>query len=132
MEGRGSQRPTGACPTGGPADPRNRSPHSSHPPESYCCRSILVMSKVVKGANSPQTFHKRSTNVPISNRNEIKTLGFFTEFVLSKEIISIWSRRLKSKNDIGTFVLTFLTSLEYCCRRSEQDFPASYFENFGG
>jgi hypothetical protein len=43
-----------------------------------------------------QTFHKRSTNVPIHNRNEAKTLDFVPELVLSKEIISIWSRRADS------------------------------------
>jgi hypothetical protein len=44
-------------------------------------------------------FHKRSTNVPISNRNETKTFGFTPEFVLSKEIISIWSRRADSEQN---------------------------------
>jgi hypothetical protein len=34
-----------------------------------------------------QTFHKRPTNVPISNRNEAKTFEFVPEFVLSNEII---------------------------------------------
>ncbi len=43
-----------------------------------------------------QTFHKRSTSVPISNRNETKTFEFVPEFVLSKEIISVWSRRADS------------------------------------
>ncbi len=45
-----------------------------------------------------QTFHERSTNVPISNGNETKTFEFVPEFVLSKENISIFvqeSRFLK-------------------------------------
>ncbi len=74
----------------------------------------------------------KGTNIPISNRNETKTFEFVPEFVLSKEIISIWSRRadsgpnrgnlfsikkfgndtktfwFRSKNAIGTFVLSFL------------------------
>ncbi len=50
-----------------------------------------------KGNNDPQTFHKRSTNVPISNRNETKTFEFVPEFVLSKKISSIWSRRADSR-----------------------------------
>ncbi len=33
-------------------------------------------------------FHKRYTNVTISNRNEIKTFELVPEFVLLKEIIS--------------------------------------------
>ncbi len=40
-----------------------------------------------------QTFHKRSTNVPIYKRKETKSFEFGPEFFLSKEIISIWSRR---------------------------------------
>ncbi len=39
-----------------------------------------------------QTFQKLSTKVPISNRNETITFEFVHEFVLSKELISIWSR----------------------------------------
>jgi hypothetical protein len=51
-----------------------------------------------KGTNVPQTFHKRSTNVPRSNRNETKTFEFVSEFVSKeiKEIISIWSTRADS------------------------------------
>jgi hypothetical protein len=78
-------------------------------------------------------FHKHSTNVTISNWNEIKTFEFVHELVLSKEIISIWSRGadygpngnnlfpirqireryqnvlVSFQNDIGTFDLSFLT-----------------------
>jgi hypothetical protein len=54
--------------------------------------SRLVMSKTVKG----QTFHKRSTNVPTSNRNETKTSEFAPESAPSIEHISIWSRRADS------------------------------------
>ncbi len=43
-----------------------------------------------------QTFHKRTRNVPRSKRNETKTFEFVPEFVSSKEIISIWSRRVGS------------------------------------
>ncbi len=43
-----------------------------------------------------RTFHKHSKNVPISIRNETKKFEFVPEFVLSKEIISIWSRRADS------------------------------------
>jgi hypothetical protein len=41
-------------------------------------------------------FHKRSTNVPTSNRNEPKTSEFVPESSPSKEIISIWSGRADS------------------------------------
>ncbi len=37
-----------------------------------------------------QTLHKRSTIVPIANKNETKTFEFVPEFVLSKEITSIY------------------------------------------
>jgi hypothetical protein len=84
-------------------------------------------------------FYKRSTNVPISNRNETKTFEFVPEFVLSKEIISIWSRRadygpnrnylfsirqileryqnvlVSFQNNIGTYVHLFLTLLAAHC-----------------
>ncbi len=49
-----------------------------------------------------QTFHKRSTNVPTSNRNKTKTSEFVPESALSKEIISIWSRRADSMDQIET------------------------------
>ncbi len=87
------------------------------------CRGLSANNvKTVK----EQTFHKRSTNVT-------KTFEFIPEFVLSKEIISFWSRTAYSEpnrnnlfsvrqiqdryqnilvslqNDIGMFVLSFLT-----------------------
>jgi hypothetical protein len=37
-----------------------------------------------------QTFQQRSSNVPISNRNETEKFEFIPEFVLLKEFISIW------------------------------------------
>jgi hypothetical protein len=43
-----------------------------------------------------QTFHKRSTNVPMSNRNETKKPLSSSEFVLSKVITSILPRRAGS------------------------------------
>jgi hypothetical protein len=81
------------------------------------------------------TFHKRSTNVPTANRNETKTSEFIFESSPSKEHISIGSGEqildqietidsqqdkygndtktfwLRFRNDIGTFVLSFLTLL---------------------
>ncbi len=42
-----------------------------------------------------QTFHKHSTNVPTSNRNETKK--FAPKSAPSKEHISIWSRRADSR-----------------------------------
>jgi hypothetical protein len=53
-----------------------------------------------------QTFHKRSTNVPMSNRNETKTIEFVHEFVPSKEILLFGSVEQKqsvfSKRNSGT------------------------------
>jgi hypothetical protein len=70
-----------------------------------------------------QTFHKRSTNVPTSNRNETKTSEFVSESAPSKEHIldqieTICSQQdklhvlVRFQNDIGTFVLLFLTLLK--------------------
>jgi hypothetical protein len=86
-----------------------------------------------KGTNVPQTFHKCSNN--LSERNQ--TFEFVPEFVLSIEIVSVWFRRADPgpnrknlfpikqiretyqnvlvssfQNDIGTFVLLFLTLLQ--------------------
>jgi hypothetical protein len=59
---------------------------------------IFSMRLIATATNAPQTFHKRSTNVPdiYSNRNENKTFKFVPRFVLSKEIISVRSRRVDS------------------------------------
>ncbi len=55
-------------------------------------------------------FHKRSTNVPTSKRNETKRLEFAPESAPSKEHISIWSRRAESvqnKTNPGTIPTRF-------------------------
>ncbi len=49
-----------------------------------------------KGTNVPQTFHKRSTNVLTSHRNETKTFEFVHISAPSKKIIYRWSMRADS------------------------------------
>ncbi len=61
-----------------------------------------------------QTFHKCTTNVPISSRNVTRTFEFVPEFVsflfgpgeqiLDQIETMFWFR---FRNDIGTFVLSF-------------------------
>ncbi len=58
------------------------------------CTRRSVRSSNVKKVKE-QAFQKRSKNVPISNRKK-KTIQFVPQFVLSKEISSIWSRRADS------------------------------------
>jgi hypothetical protein len=48
-------------------------------------------------------FHKRSTNIPISNQNETKTFEFYPDFVLSKEIISIISTNCSQSTEQKMF-----------------------------
>ncbi len=86
-----------------------------------------------------QTFHKRYANVPVSNRNKIKTFELVPKFVLSKGItftvfgpgeqipvsnrnnlFSIRQSRERYQkvlasfqNDIGTFVLSLLTCAHF-------------------
>ncbi len=45
---------------------------------------------------SKQYRNKLSTYIPISNQNETNSLEFVSEFVLLKEMISVWSRRAES------------------------------------
>jgi hypothetical protein len=102
---------------------------STTPPLQFRYPYFLIINSMSGQTVKKQTFHKRSTNVPISNRNETQTVEFVPSFVLSKEIIFMWSRRADSgpknrnnlfsirqirerfwfrfPNDIGTFALSF-------------------------
>ncbi len=68
--------------------------------------SFMVENQGVPGHKSipfaQQTFHKRSTNVPMCNRNETKTIEIFPEFVLSKEILSKSKQSVFNKRNSGT------------------------------
>jgi hypothetical protein len=100
------------------------------------CRSLFIDWLLISNVLTVKehTFYKRSTNIPTANRNENKMSEFVSESALSKEIISIWSRRadcqieticsqqdkfgndtkmfrFRFKNYIRTFVLSFLTLL---------------------
>ncbi len=71
-----------------------------------------------------QTFHKRSTNVPTSSKNETKTSEFVPETAPSKEHISIQSRtadsgpnrnNLPQQDEFGNDTKTFWYRLQNDC-----------------
>jgi hypothetical protein len=101
--------------------------------KTMCCVSNHLYIQILTSpptSNVKTVKDNRATNVSTSNMNETKTSEFVNESTPSKDIMSICSRRADSgpnrnnlfwndtktfrfrfQNDIGTFVLSFLTLL---------------------